>query len=567
MPEFQPIRFGKYLLVEKLATGGMAQLYRAKIVGVQGFEKFIAIKMILPHLAEEKELVNSFIDEAKLAALLNHQNIVQIYDFGSMENSYFITMEFLYGKDLRHVFAKSKQKGIPLSLENSLFVASRLCAGLDYAHKLKDFQGKPLHIIHRDISPQNVFLTYEGDVKIVDFGIAKAASQSTITQIGMIKGKVAYMSPEQACGTSIDHRSDIFSAGVLLYEMISGNRMFSGEDTMQILAKVREVDYLPLESARSGLPDKIYGILHRSLARDPAERYPSCDEMMADLEECMFRFDMRPSARGVADYMKDLFTEEIAVEKERIRESAAVDVEEAPAEGEGGKPHPAAAGRREADAAPAAPAVAPQKRGLMYAAVAAALVLSAGGGYLLSRKTPSVSPPVKTEAAPPAAPENVVGRDTAAQAKARELRRKASEISETRAEEAKGLLKEAIALDPGDMQSHFQLGMICLRRKNYPEAIEAFRKSTELEPGFPDGFFNLGYVYAVNQEYGKAEAMYARVVELSPEYLDEALFNLGIVQEKQGKIRESVASLERAVAVNPGNKAAKSFLAKLKRRR
>jgi len=565
MADFQSRRFGKYLLVEKLATGGMAQLYRGKIVGVQGFEKFIAIKMILPHLAEEKELVNSFIDEAKLAALLNHQNIVQIYDFGSIESSYFITMEYLYGRDLRHVLAKSKERGLPLSLENSLYVASRICAGLAYAHTLKDFQGKPLHLIHRDISPQNIFLTYEGDVKIVDFGIAKAASQSTITQIGMIKGKVAYMSPEQACGTSIDHRSDIFSTGVLLYEMITGTRMFTGEDTMQILAKVREADYLPLESVRSGLSPKIYEILNRALARDPAERYPSCDEMMADLEECIFRSDMRPSARSVTDYMKELFREEIAAERDRIRESAAAEIEEQPGSIEEPKPPPPPAeGRREGEIPPAP---ASKGKGPIIAVAAAALLLAVGVGYLLLRKPPAVSPPVKAETAVPAATDNAPEKENAAQAEARDLVRKAMEIPESRTEEAKALLLQAAALDPANMQSYFQLGMIHLRQKAYPEAIAAFRKATELGPDFPDGYFNLGYVHAVSGEYAKAEEMYARVVGLSPAYLDEALFNLGIVQEKQGKVKESIESLERAVAVNPGNKPAERFLAKLKRKR
>jgi len=270
MSNFQPTRFGKYLLLEKLATGGMAQLYRAKIIGVEGFEKFIAIKQILPHLAHEGELITSFIDEAKLAALLNHQNVVQIYDFGSMENSYFITMEFLYGKDLRAVIAKAREKGNPVSLENALYLISKVCAGLDYAHNLKDFQGKSLNIIHRDISPQNVFLTYQGDVKIVDFGIAKAASQSTITQVGMIKGKVAYMSPEQAAGKVIDHRSDIFATGILLYELVAGGRMFKGDDTLQILSKVREAEFTPLGSLKSGLPEKLYDIVAKALAK---ERY------------------------------------------------------------------------------------------------------------------------------------------------------------------------------------------------------------------------------------------------------------------------------------------------------
>ncbi len=330
MPDFQPVRFGKYILVEKLATGGMAQLYRAKILGVQGFEKLIAIKMILPHLAKEHELVSSFIDEAKLAALLNHQNIVQIYDFGSMEESYFISMEYLFGKDLRAIATKSKERALPVRLENALYIISRVCSGLDYAHKLRDFQGKPLDIIHRDISPQNIFVTYEGDVKILDFGIAKAASQSTITQYGMIKGKVAYMSPEQAAGKFIDRRSDIFSTGILFYELVTGSRMFTGESTMQILAKVREAEFDSPESVTPGLPDKISTILKRALAKDPEERYQSGGEMLRDMEECMVELSLRLTSGGLALYMKELFQDEIAAEDQLIREVSGITRAEEP---------------------------------------------------------------------------------------------------------------------------------------------------------------------------------------------------------------------------------------------
>ena len=164
MTELETARFGKYLLMEKMAVGGMAQLYKAKITGIQGFEKLIAIKTILPHLANEKELLTSFIDEAKLAALLHHQNIVQIYDFGSMEGAYFIAMEYLFGKDLRHVFSQAQERKKPISNELALYIVSRICSGLDYAHNLKDYQGKSLNIIHRDISPQNILVTYEGEV-------------------------------------------------------------------------------------------------------------------------------------------------------------------------------------------------------------------------------------------------------------------------------------------------------------------------------------------------------------------------------------------------------------------
>ncbi len=320
MPEFQPVRFGKYLLLEKLATGGMAQLYRAKITGIEGFEKLIAIKMILPHLGKEKELISAFIDEAKLAALLNHQNIVQIYDFGNVEDTYFISMEYLFGNDLRAIWNKAREKSLPLSLEYALFVISRVCSGLAYAHELKDFQGRSLNIIHRDISPQNIFVTYQGDVKILDFGIAKAASQSTVTQYGMIKGKVAYMSPEQAAGKPVDQRSDIFSTGILLYELITNAKMFNGESTIQILTKVRDAEYRSPRSIVGGLHAKVYGILDRALAKEPDQRYQTCSEMLADLEECIIELGLRPSARGLAQYMKALFETEMAAEDQVMRE-------------------------------------------------------------------------------------------------------------------------------------------------------------------------------------------------------------------------------------------------------
>ncbi len=314
MQPFQPVRFGKYLLLDKIAVGGMAELYRAKIIGVQGFEKLIAVKRILPHLTTEDELITSFIDEAKLAALLNHPNIVQIYDFGHMESSYFLAMEYLIGKDLRFIAKRSNERGLPIGLEHTLFIASRLCSALEYAHNLKDFQGKPLHLVHRDISPQNVFITYDGQVKIVDFGIAKAASQSTMTQVGMIKGKVAYMSPEQAEGKAIDHRSDIFAAGIVLYEMLTGHRMLEG-DTLTILTRLREGQYVPPGDAIKDLPPKLKSILDRALAKDLEGRYQSSADMLADLEECLYDLSLRPSARGLSLFMKDLFKEEIDQEE------------------------------------------------------------------------------------------------------------------------------------------------------------------------------------------------------------------------------------------------------------
>ncbi len=314
MTVFQPKQFGKYQLLDKIAVGGMAELFRAKLTGVEGFEKLIAIKKILPNLSQEEILVTSFIDEAKLAALLHHENIVQIYDFGSMDDEYFIAMEFIFGKDLRTIRQTAKERELPLGMENILYIIARVCAGLDYSHNLKDLQGQPLNIIHRDINPQNILVTYEGQVKIIDYGIAKAASHNTKTRENLIKGKLAYMSPEQANGQTIDHRSDIFSAGIILYELLAVRRMFEGE-TMQVLSLVREAQYDPPEEVIPNLPSKLNQILRRALAKDPEERYQSAGEMLADVEECAFELSLRPNARNFAHYMKALFEDEYAEEE------------------------------------------------------------------------------------------------------------------------------------------------------------------------------------------------------------------------------------------------------------
>jgi tetratricopeptide (TPR) repeat protein len=584
MPVTQPTRYGKYLLLEKIATGGMAQLYRGKLVGVQGFEKIIAIKQILPHLSAEKELVDAFIDEAKLAALLNHQNIVQIYDFGQVEDSYFISMEYLFGKDLRAIASKSRDREMPLGLQNALYIASRICAGLDYAHKLKGFQGKALNIIHRDISPQNIFITYEGEVKIVDFGIAKAASQSTITQMGMIKGKVAYMSPEQATGNPIDHRSDIFSTGILLYEMLSGKRMFQG-DTMQILAKVRKGDFDPPEAAIPGLPITLYKVLHKALEKEPSDRYQTCGEMLADLEECVVGLSLRPSSRALGGYMNGLFAEEIAAEGDLMRDVAAASARTEPEvlaaampsalqEPQGITPTPA----------PAAPWKTKTPM-VVGAAVALALILLAGGYFLLGRVPPNQTPQ-KQEAeksAPPAAqspatkatpaepapaetpkkPEKAPSRPDAAKA----LIEKAKQVAETNPREAESLLREAIRSDPKSAPAYDELGRLYTKLKEYPKAIDAYAKAADLDPRFPETLFNIGYVYAQTKNYAKAEEMYVRVVKLAPPFLDEALYNLAIVQEKQGKKQEAIESLERVLRINPNNKPADNFLRSLKGKR
>jgi serine/threonine protein kinase len=578
MTVFQLIRFGKYMVLDKIAVGGMAELFRAKITGAQGFEKLTAIKRILPHLTAEEDLVNSFIDEAKLAALLHHQNIVQIYDFGDMEGSYFIAMEHLFGKDFRHITNKSKEKELPLSLEYALYITSRICEGLDYAHSLKDFQGKPLNIIHRDISPPNIFITYDGEVKIVDFGIAKAASHSTMTQVGMIKGKVRYMSPEQADGKTIDHRSDIFSTGILLYEMVTGRQMFVG-DTLEILSKVREAEFEPPERVIKNLPPKVYEILHRSLAKYADQRYQSNGEMLSDLEECMYQNSFRPTVRGLAQFMQELFEEEIAAEEQVMREAAQISVTDQ-SEGEMDtiplKKEPEKTRVMSMSAEERTETLKRKRLGYGVLAVIGLVVIGAVFAFLfkedpVSTKLEAGMGILKEERFAEAVAlfeEALAGkpsvRERLSGPYAEALRGQAAAVAEKDPEKAKSLLLKAVELDPGSVQGHFQLGLLYVRLEDYPKAIETYQKVAEIDPQFSETFFNLGYVYALTKDYSRAEEMYGRVVELAPSYLDEALFNLAMVQEKQGKRDQSRENLERALTVNSNNKMVKKYLLKLK---
>ena len=247
-----------------------------------------------------------------------------------MEDAYFIAMEYLFGKDLKSVFTKSAQITSPIGLENALLIAAKICEGLEYAHNLKDLHGAFLNIIHRDISPPNIFVTYDGKVKIIDFGIAKTTTQTARTQVGIIKGKVAYMSPEQAEGRKIDRRSDIFAAGILLYEMVTGQAIYSG-DTMEVLNKAIHANYKPLEDIAPDLPSPIYPILHRALDKDIDERYQSCGEMMTDIENCLYEMGSRPNTKILEKYITGLFEKEYRTEKQKSIEILKTDADDGPA--------------------------------------------------------------------------------------------------------------------------------------------------------------------------------------------------------------------------------------------
>ena len=300
--------YGPYRLLERVAVGGMAEVFRAKRSGVEGFEKVVAVKRILSHLSDNKEFVDMFIDEAKMVAGLTHPNIVQIFDLGRIDRSYYIAMEYVHGRDLRTILRRARERGVPVPLELSAFVVSRLSAALEYAHRKRDEGGQPMLLVHRDVSPQNILLSFEGDVKLTDFGIAKAASKATITDKGALRGKLLYMSPEQAWGKAMDRRSDIFSLGIVFYEMLTGQKPFVGTSEMSILETVRQCHVAPPKTLNPRIPEKMERVAMKALERDPEVRYQDAGEMHRDLERVLHE-GQPPTPRDVTLLLEQLFDE------------------------------------------------------------------------------------------------------------------------------------------------------------------------------------------------------------------------------------------------------------------
>src|SRR5215831_3940973 len=311
----QPIPFGKYLLLERISVGGMAEVFKAKSFGVEGFEKILAIKRILPSMAEDQEFIEMFIDEAKIAGQLSHANICQIFELGRIGDSHFIAMEYVWGKDLLQIqnrFRRLKQTMQPVM---AAFCASKICEGLDYAHRKKDAQGKALGIIHRDVSPQNVLVSYEGEVKMIDFGIAKAVGRSSKTQAGVLKGKFGYMSPEQVRGLPIDRRSDVFAIGTILHELLTGERLFVAESDFATLEKVRNVDVLPPRALNPKVPDALDRIVMRALAKNPDDRFQWANELQEELQAFLMLQEPVFTAKQLSQFIKETFAAELRREQ------------------------------------------------------------------------------------------------------------------------------------------------------------------------------------------------------------------------------------------------------------
>ncbi len=357
--------FGAYTLLDRIAIGGMAEVWRARRRGVEGFQKTVAIKKILSHLTGSKDFVTMFIDEAKLAAQLSHNNIIQIYDLGKVGDDFFIAMEHVEGKDLRSVLTAAQESRRPIPPGLSLLIVSAVASALDYAHRKRDFDNRALGLVHRDVSPQNVMISYEGAIKLCDFGIVKAVAKASTTQLGALKGKLQYMSPEQAWGKSVDARSDIFSLGSVLFEVLTGKQLFSGDSEISVLDAVRECRIRSPREIVPEVPEEVARIVLKALAKSPEERFQTAGDLEQEIRAVLDNLRPTPSQKDLAAYLHSLFelpksgavalqdaekpddekpgTEKIDAEELRAEKPPAekTDVEKLPAEKTGAEKPPA----------------------------------------------------------------------------------------------------------------------------------------------------------------------------------------------------------------------------------
>jgi serine/threonine-protein kinase len=301
----------RYTITERVDSGGMAEVFRGVAESLQGFKKNVAIKRILPNLAKNKKFVAMFLDEAKLSLFLQHANIVQVFDIGQTQNSYFLVMEFVDGCNLKALSDRLKQRGRRIEVPQAIYVMVEACKGLSYAHHAENPESNDsLNIVHRDISPPNILLSKMGEVKLVDFGLAKANSQIESTDPGVVKGKFSYLSPEAASGREVDRRADIFAIGILLWEMFTGRRLFYGDTDYQTVELVRQARIPSVAALNPDVDPELEAVVRKSLARDPNDRYQEAADLGDALSQYLFSRRMKVTARDIAALVRDVQIEQ-----------------------------------------------------------------------------------------------------------------------------------------------------------------------------------------------------------------------------------------------------------------
>lgn len=300
-------QLGRYQILKELATGGIAHVFLARASGLEGFTRHVVLKMIRRELAAEARFVTAFLDEARIAASLHHHNIVQVYDIGEQDGAYFFAMEYVHSEDVRTVLQRVRERNEHVPLDQAVAIITATAAGLHYAHEAVSPQGVKLGVVHRDVAPSNILVGYDGSVKLVDFGLAKAALRTTSTAAGTVRGKASYMSPEQCRGEKIDRRADIFGLGIVMYELITAQRLFKGSTDFETMQDVVEGEVPPPSTVRRDIPPALDAVILRALAKDPNERYQTAEAFRAAVEAFGGEHQLRTSNKALADYLVKLF--------------------------------------------------------------------------------------------------------------------------------------------------------------------------------------------------------------------------------------------------------------------
>ena len=305
------VPFGRYLLQERVATGGMAEVFRALYRPAPGVEKTVALKRVLPHLGRDEEFLTLFRQEAALGARLSHANVVQLLDVGEVSGEIFLALEFVNGRNLRQILRRCADRRTVVPIALALYMVSEAAKGLGYAHTLRDAKGTSLGIVHRDVSPANLLVSFEGEVKVADFGIARAVAYASTTNIGVVRGKASYMSPEQARGLALDGRSDLFALGAVLWELVTGRRLFIGDTETEISTKLVDGVIARPSQHAPGVPEQVDEVVMKALDRDPDARFPDAVAFSRALATVLARLGPPIAGADIAMWMRGLFREEI----------------------------------------------------------------------------------------------------------------------------------------------------------------------------------------------------------------------------------------------------------------
>lgn len=446
-------RMDRYELVGEIASGGMATVFLGRLGGMGGFQRFVAIKRLHPHLAGEREFVEMFLDEARLAAQIHHPNVVPILEVGASERGYYLVMEYIEGDTLARLMARAATSGKKLPLAVGIRIVVDMLTGLHAAHELKDETGASYELVHRDVSPQNVLVGIDGSARITDFGVARAEARLSATRVGQLKGKLAYMAPEQAQGSpTVDRRADVFSAGIVLWEVLAARRLFKAENEAATLSRVVSEPIAKVSQVSPDVPLRLSNVVAKALERDVSSRYATCQEFADALEEAARAVNLLATPRELAQYTSEVLGQEIAQAREAVRAwlARSEPSQAAPSEYLEGRGHEAVAlgsassvsaatlslpaggansGVTSIEGGPLPAAPAPGRRRALYVGAAGLALLAVGAAFFLGRRSPepaaagegSGAPvPVKTtaaaepQAAPPSAPAATVAPSNSA---------------------------------------------------------------------------------------------------------------------------------------------------------